>query len=255
MKSIIDLHPFYNKYIFDVLGSTNEHAMRYVSDGYPEGTLILAYRQTHGRGRQGKTWDSPKNNLYFSIILRPNLCLRRCSQLSFIAALSVRKSIKSLINSKYNILLKWPNDILVDQKKISGILLETSSVNQLNLVESLVLGIGVNVNNKSNLFANSTSISLYRGKTNIYEVLNLICNYFYEIYKDWKLNNNFERILNEWLQFSYPIGTLLEVNKGGVNLKCKFNGLDSNGSLILLTNNKKEIITGGDVNIISLNKN
>ena len=77
-------------------------------------------------------------------------------------------------------------------------------------------------------------------------------NHFYDIYKDWKLNNNFEKILKEWLQFSYPLGTLLEVNKAGVNLKGKFNGLDSNGSLILLTNdNKKEIITGGDVNLIS----
>jgi hypothetical protein len=108
----------------DTVGSTNDEAMARAEAGAPEGTVIRALRQEAGRGRRGRGWDSPPGNVYSSTILRPPVPPAQAAQLSFVTALAVADMAAPLIGAGHHVAIKWPNDVLVDDAKISGILLE-----------------------------------------------------------------------------------------------------------------------------------
>ncbi len=132
-------HIFY----FKELESTNTTAVEYAAQGFPEGTVITADYQSRGRGKPGRRWASPPGkNLLFSVLLRPAAPAHRIPLLTQIACRSVAKILKN----KYNIAsrFKRPNDILVRNKKICGVLVESSS--RAWAVEYVIIGIGLNVN-------------------------------------------------------------------------------------------------------------
>lgn len=122
--------------------STNDDAKQAALEGAAEGLVIQAERQINGKGRQGREWNSPVGNLYCSILLRPNCEAIQAGHYSFIAALAVRAALTELL-PQANIQLKWPNDVLVHGKKISGILLESAPMHDTK-IDWLVIGIGVN---------------------------------------------------------------------------------------------------------------
>jgi len=127
---------------FESIGSTNDHALAWATEGAPDLSLVVADEQTQGRGRLDRKWFTPKGSaLAFSLILRPSAALRpHLSRTVGLAALSVAESLLTLgLNPR----IKWPNDILLNGRKVSGILVET--VWSGNEVDSLVVGIGVNV--------------------------------------------------------------------------------------------------------------
>ena len=117
--------------------STNDDAKRAAEAGAPEGLVIWALQQDAGRGRQGRVWYSPPGNLYCSLLLRPKVERRDYGKFSFAAALAVRAVVASALPCA-TVELKWPNDVLVNGKKISGILLEAGE-------DWLVVGVGLNV--------------------------------------------------------------------------------------------------------------
>jgi BirA family transcriptional regulator, biotin operon repressor / biotin---[acetyl-CoA-carboxylase] ligase len=121
----------------ETTGSTNDDAKEAASKGATEGLVIWALQQSSGRGRQGRQWHSPEGNLYFSVLLRPSIPLRHFGYYSFLAALAISDALQPLM-PQAKIELKWPNDVLVDAKKISGILLEAGE-------GWLVIGMGINV--------------------------------------------------------------------------------------------------------------
>ncbi|MDR3518250.1 MAG: biotin--[acetyl-CoA-carboxylase] ligase [Azospirillaceae bacterium] len=125
------------------VASTNDEAKRLARAGAATGTLVWAHRQEQGRGRRGRPWSSPPGNLYTSLILRPRQDLAAMAQLSFVAALAVGATVSALLPSAQWV-CKWPNDVLVQGGKIAGILLETES-GANGAVDSLVLGVGINV--------------------------------------------------------------------------------------------------------------
>jgi BirA family biotin operon repressor/biotin-[acetyl-CoA-carboxylase] ligase len=128
---------------FHELDSTNAYARRLADEGAPEGEIVIAERQTHGRGRLGRTWVSPPYvNLYFSMILRPSLSPVDAPQLTLMAAVALADAIAVFSSKPPDI--KWPNDILVNGKKLAGVLTESSC--SFERVEFMILGIGVNVN-------------------------------------------------------------------------------------------------------------
>ncbi|MBI3812265.1 MAG: biotin--[acetyl-CoA-carboxylase] ligase [Nitrospirae bacterium] len=130
-------------HLYDRIESTNTTALGLAEQGAPEGTVTLADSQTQGRGRMGRHWISPPNvNLYLSIILRPDGDPKRVGLWSLAAAVAVARTIEQ--TTALPARLKWPNDILVHAKKISGLLLESAI--QSGRVKHLVLGIGLNVN-------------------------------------------------------------------------------------------------------------
>ena len=115
------------------VGSTNVEALELAAAGAPTGTIVWAERQSQGRGRRGRAWESPAGNLYCSVILRPRA--RPVAQVSFVAAVAVAEAIERF---DLGVQLKWPNDVLMDGAKVAGILLEGTG-------SALVLGTGVNI--------------------------------------------------------------------------------------------------------------
>lgn len=135
------LHHFYK------IGSTNSAAMGSAAEGVPEGSVLLAEEQTAGRGRGGNTWQSPRSTgIYCSAVLRPPLPPSDVLLLSLMAGLAVQAAIQQT-NSRVQADLKWPNDVLIDGKKVCGILTEMNA--EATRVRYVVVGVGINVNQAS----------------------------------------------------------------------------------------------------------
>ena len=131
------------------IDSTNNRARTLAAEGYPEGTVVVAEAQTAGRGRRGRTWYSPASQgIYVSAILRPVLPLKEISRISLVSAVAAAETLESELDLQPRI--KWPNDILIDSKKIAGILSE--AVTDMDGVEYIVVGIGLNINNQAEDF-------------------------------------------------------------------------------------------------------
>ena len=134
------------EHYFPSLDSTNNEAKKMVREHCPEGTVISAGRQTAGRGRRGRQWETPQDEaVATSIVLYPKLAPEKLSALTLVAALAVRKAIFDLYGLKSGI--KWPNDLVLKTRKICGILTEMSVKDQA--AEYVVVGIGINVHNRS----------------------------------------------------------------------------------------------------------
>jgi BirA family transcriptional regulator, biotin operon repressor / biotin---[acetyl-CoA-carboxylase] ligase len=128
---------------FSQIGSTNSHARELAENGAAEGEIVVAEAQTQGRGRLSRRWESPPfANLYLSVILRPHLPPRRAPQLTLTAAVSLAETVASFLPNPPAI--KWPNDILIDGRKVAGILTEAAC--DAARIEYVILGIGLNVN-------------------------------------------------------------------------------------------------------------
>ncbi|HLJ64877.1 MAG TPA: biotin--[acetyl-CoA-carboxylase] ligase, partial [Stellaceae bacterium] len=119
------LPDFYRLLAYDEVGSTNEEARRFAAEGAPEGTLVWARSQSAGRARRGRQWVSDPGNLYFSLILRPNHPAAMAAQLGFAAALAIGEAAVEFLPDNVRVGYKWPNDVLVEGRKLSGILLES----------------------------------------------------------------------------------------------------------------------------------
>lgn len=128
---------------FEETDSTNAQAKRLAEEGAPSGTLIVSDCQTKGRGRRGRTWESPKGEaIYMTLLLRPEIRPDRASMLTLVMGLSVVQAIKNVLGIETGI--KWPNDIVWEKKKIVGILTEMSV--QIDYIDYLVIGVGINAN-------------------------------------------------------------------------------------------------------------
>ena len=129
--------------MYDSIESTQDIAKKAAEDGHPEGTIFIAEQQTSGRGRMGRDWVSPRGKgIWMSIILRPKIPIQFAPQLTLLTAVALCRSLKRV--TELPIGIKWPNDLLIDDKKISGILLESSAEDEL--IRHIVAGVGINVN-------------------------------------------------------------------------------------------------------------
>ena len=128
---------------FDVLKSTNETAVAMAQEGAPEGTVIVAARQESGHGRMQRVWNSPLGGLWFTVILRPQIDPQFAAQITLLAGVAVAKAVRRLYNTE-SVKIKWPNDLLLDGKKICGILSELQ-LDENGVIDYAIVGIGVNV--------------------------------------------------------------------------------------------------------------
>jgi BirA family biotin operon repressor/biotin-[acetyl-CoA-carboxylase] ligase len=239
---------------FDTVKSTNDIALEMAADGEPEGSVIVAERQTQGRGRFGRKWFSPAGrNLILSLILRPPLAPRRVSQLGITAAVSVAVSLRRLFNLPA--LIKWPNDIYIGDKKAGGILTELSA--ELDCIHHAVVGIGVNLNVQKHeippsLRRKCTSVRIETGrKCDRIAALAALLNELEERYRRL-LNEGFSPIIDEWMDLSLTLGRQIEVRSEGRTLTGHPTGLDLDGSLLLrLDSGVTRKISGGDITILS----
>lgn len=133
-------------YYFEETGSTNIDAKRYAGEGAPHGTIVIADMQSAGRGRRGRSWNSPAGSaIYMTILLRPEFAPDKASMLTLVMALSVADAITEMTDMSAGI--KWPNDIVVNRRKVCGILTEMDV--ESDDIQYVVIGVGINVNNNS----------------------------------------------------------------------------------------------------------
>src|SRR3989338_3252756 len=166
---------------YETLDSTNNLAMTFAKEGAEEGTVVVAEYQTKGRGRFNRKWVSPRGKgLLFSVILRPSFPASSASILTHLAAQSVAEVLKMDFNLPAK--LKKPNDVLVNGKKIAGILTESSTIRRR--IEYVVVGIGLNVSTGRNHFKGATSVSLETGqKADKNQILDRILAVFWAKYQ------------------------------------------------------------------------
>ena len=186
---------------FDVLESTNTTAVAVAKEGAPEGTVILADRQTGGHGRLQRPWSSPTGGLWFTIILRPKIDPQYVAQVTLLAGVAVTRALRKLYNTN-KVAIKWPNDLLLDGKKICGMLSEME-LGPAGSIEYAIVGIGVNVALKTNEFPEelqqtAASLNESLGKSlSCEEVLTAIMREFSVLYDDWQENGGNE-MLKQW---------------------------------------------------------
>ncbi len=232
-------------YYINELDSTNDFLLN-SKDINEYGTVVLAENQLKGKGRQGRSWSSAEGkNLTFSVLLNQELDKINLSLINFVTSLSVGNALENLYQLKID--LKWPNDVLVGNKKIAGILSET--VSKSNKVEKVVIGIGVNVNQpifteKFQIPPTSVKIELKR-EVNRERLLSEILNLMEENLVSFRYNPN--EILDSWRNKCKMIGSKVKVIQENNILVGKFIDIDENGAMILLRNNKEEKIYYGDV--------
>lgn len=131
---------------FDTIDSTNTKAQELAEKGYPSGTLVVADKQESGKGRRGRSWVSPSGTgIFMTLMIKPDINPNNASMLTLVAALAVAKAITSVTGEEA--MIKWPNDIVVNSKKVCGILTEMNA--QFDYINHIVVGIGINVHNES----------------------------------------------------------------------------------------------------------
>lgn len=135
----------YSMLYFDEIDSTNEEAKRQADNGVADRLLIVAGHQTKGKGRRGRSWESPAGgNIFMSLLLRPDFTIESASMVTLVMALSVAQTIRGLM--QLPAFIKWPNDIVIEKKKVVGILTELHMKDACNWY--LICGVGINVNQK-----------------------------------------------------------------------------------------------------------
>lgn len=229
------------------ISSTNRYLLEN-ADKLNDGTTILSEFQNEGKGRLNRPWQSNKGqNLTFSILLKQNINKLNPNQISLAASLAVASAIENLYQLKTD--LKWPNDILINNKKVSGILLEASS--EGSNLEKIVVGIGVNTNQTKfvgdfKIMPTSVKFELKREITRerlLSEILNVFENLLHDSYKSSK------KILEEWREKCRMIGEPITLDINGEKKYGIFYDLDANGFLILKSGDKIEKITSGDISV------
>ena len=233
-------------YYFDTLSSTMDIATQLGIKRAPEGTLVLAESQTKGRGRLGRTWFSPKyKGIYLSVILRPKMPLSQATIFTLLSAVSICEAVKESSGICPNI--KWPNDILLNNKKLGGILTELSA--ETDKINFVVIGIGLNVNSeKKDLISGAVSLKSVK-KANIDRVALL-----QEILR--KIENNYlllqrkgaDPIINKWREYNITLGRRIKVYSQKEHYEGEAVDIDKDGGLLLRNDyGLTQKITAGDV--------
>jgi BirA family transcriptional regulator, biotin operon repressor / biotin---[acetyl-CoA-carboxylase] ligase len=236
---------------YDSLGSTNTEALEMARKGADEGTCIVARQQTAGRGRHGRTWVSEKDaGLYFSIILRPSLPPDSLPLITLMAGVAVHSTLAAFGMCAD---IKWVNDVLVGEKKISGILAETTMTDNGLAV---VLGIGINIrrtNFPPDLADRATSIEEFQTANEQVPSPNQLAAVLTEdlqrFYTKLKAPDGPAAIISEWrVRSSYFVGKRVKVSSLGEALVGTTEGLEPNGALRLRkSDGDVVIIQAGDV--------
>jgi BirA family biotin operon repressor/biotin-[acetyl-CoA-carboxylase] ligase len=238
--------------VFEQTTSTNDVIEKLARDGVKEGVVVFAESQTKGRGRLGRKWISPAHKgLWFSLLLRPNLRPQEATRLTVASATALRRAIHS--ETGLNPEIKWPNDILVHGKKVAGILTEMSA--ELDRIQHIILGIGVNVNTSASEFQPelrklATSLKIESGRA--ISRADLVTAILYELDRDYAhvCTGGFTALADEWEAHCTTIGRNVTIQIGGRRLRGRAESLSDDGALLLRTEHGHlEPIIGGDVTL------
>lgn len=233
---------------FDTIDSTNAKARRLVEAGVTKPTWIVSTTQTEGRGRQGRPWISRSGNLFCTLLVQPGCALREAGHLSFVAALAVADVLKKYLPED-TITLKWPNDVLLDERKVAGILLETCKM-EAGRVDALAIGIGMNLaHHPQDTDYPSTSIAACNAAKapQPEAALEDLDRCFAVWYDTWR-KMGFEPVRNAWLKSAAGLDKVMTAHLPQETLSGRFETLAPGGELILrLPDGKTRKIAAADI--------
>jgi len=231
----------------EVLESTSSLVKQRAEDGAAEGLAIQALRQSAGRGRQGRGWDSPAGNLYISVLLRPAVPLRDAPQWSFVAAVALAETLKALLPEAATLKLKWPNDLLLQGAKAAGILVETG-IAPSHALDWICIGIGVNIRSKPNLPDRPTAcLAEYLAAPPAPEALAQSLLVSLAHWHDVRLQQGFAPIREAWLRHAPAMGAPISLKRDGALLEGAFAGLSPEGGLLLAKGREVQLILAGEI--------
>jgi BirA family biotin operon repressor/biotin-[acetyl-CoA-carboxylase] ligase len=239
-------------YYFDTIDSTQNQALKMADDTSHDGSVIVASKQTGGRGRAGRKWISPKGGIWISIILQPKFDISITTLFPIASALALSIAIEKTFSIKPE--LKWPNDLTIKGKKVAGMLVDVSL--ESNRIENLVLGVGINfdVNVKQiekslKGTPNFYGVATLNGQKKKVKPIQLVQTFLVELEKIYKSLNakKTKRIIFEWTSRSSTIGKNVELNTADTKIKGKAIRIDEDGALVVLENNEEHRIIAGDI--------
>lgn len=244
-----------NMVYYNSVGSTNTIAKELAERGEEHGTVVVSEEQTTGRGRLGRDWMSPKfKGISMSIILRPKIVTENISQITLIGAAAVYKAI---LKMGIKTSIKWPNDIVLNRRKICGILTEMSG--EIDHINYLVMGIGINVNLEEedlpiDLKDMATSLKIESGKYVDRKLLIAnVLNYFEELYNDFVQNCDVKETMEICRKNSLLIGQEVQLKNRGSITKAKVIDISDSGELVVVNQEGTvEYIVSGEVSILGI---
>lgn len=240
--SFLGKHYFY----FDEVTSTMEEAFQYALEQSPEGTVVVAEQQKKGRGRFNRAWISPRDKgIYFSFILRPKLSPQEVSKITLLCSIGCVRALSAITGLQCAV--KWPNDILVNNKKICGILTELNA--DQDTVHFVTVGIGINVHTAAqHLPSGATSIFLETGKKILRaDLLKKTLEEIESCYRSF-LRDGFDTLREEWRSHCSLWGKQIKVHLLNSTIEGQAIDIDAQGCLLIRNNfGLIEKVTSGDV--------
>ncbi len=239
-------------YYFDSIDSTQNQALKMADEPANNGTVIIAAKQTGGKGRSGRKWISPKGGIWLSIILQPKFDISITTLFPIASSLALSNALEKTL--KISPELKWPNDLTIKGKKIAGMLVDVSL--ESNRIENIVLGVGINfdvdtkqiekVLKDSPNFYGVASLSDQKKKT---KPIQLVQTFLVELEKIYDLLNTKQtkKIISEWTKRSSTIGKNVVLDTRDGKIKGKALKIDEDGALVVSDNGKINRIIAGDI--------
>jgi BirA family transcriptional regulator, biotin operon repressor / biotin---[acetyl-CoA-carboxylase] ligase len=233
-------------YYYGVLSSTNDKAHEFVKNG-KSNLVVVAEKQENGRGRFGRKWNSQSGGLYMTIILKEN-DLEKIRYLTFIASISIVKTFNEI--SDLHAKVKWPNDVLIDGKKVCGILTEIVSGKK----NYALVGIGANINQTkfpSNIKNKATSLKLVSNKNHDIKKLSKVIMKHFNLLYDHYSKKDYKKIINIWKKYSHTLGKTVKAKTLSGTYNGKAVDVDEECNLVLkLPDNSMEKIVEADIFVV-----
>lgn len=235
---------------FSEVDSTNTKAMQLAQEGYPGGTLVLAEQQKAGRGRRGREWESPRGDgIFMTLLLKPDIEPNNASMLTLVAALAVSAAITRQTGRPAGI--KWPNDIVMNGKKVCGILTEMSA--QVDYVNHIVVGIGINVHNASfpeEIAHMATSLFLETKEHHSRAALiEAILEDFERYYAEFIKTQDLSGLVQEYNEHLVNMHQEVKVLDPRDSFEGKASGITARGELIVDTWESRRLVSAGEVSV------
>jgi BirA family biotin operon repressor/biotin-[acetyl-CoA-carboxylase] ligase len=232
--------------VHEVLPSTSDLCRELAGRGEPEGLAVLALRQTRGRGSRGRAWDSPAGNLHLSVLLRPVEWARSTGQWALLAAVALRQTLAEWAPRDASFRLKWPNDLLLDGRKLAGILID-SSVGASGRLDWLVVGIGVNLAHAPPLAGRATAslAELVTAPSPVAVADRLLVRL--DGWRRVRQQEGFDAIRTAWLAHGPQMDEPVTLKVGDCLVEGAFAGIGDDGGLKLCVGGAVQTFTTGDM--------
>lgn len=236
---------------FDTIDSTNTKAQELAEKGYPSGTLVVADKQESGKGRRGRSWVSPSGTgIFMTLMIKPDINPNNASMLTLVAALAVAKAITSVTGEEA--MIKWPNDIVVNGKKVCGILTEMNA--QFDYINHIVVGIGINVHNESfpeeiSQMASSLMIEAGGKRFHRAQIIAETMSYFEQYYDTFLKTQDLSALVSEYDKLLVNRNKSVRVLDPKEPFDGKAMGITPKGELIVDTWESRKLVSSGEVSV------